>query len=169
MWTSSLTLRSRTSGPVLFRVACGSLLKRPSRSRRHLVAGRAKVANPLVPRSPAKTVRRRASLSWVVGQFPLILVRQVSALLGLGAPYRGIDVRDQLWRVVLLREDVSPSGHERLKHLIEGFGFILCGHASLRCHHSSSRWATILSRSAWAILNSFTAASNTAFSSGASP
>jgi hypothetical protein len=39
----------------------------------------------------------------------------------------------------LLRKDVSPRGHERLKHLIEGLGFIL-RHAALPIPEPPSRW-----------------------------
>ena len=58
----------------------------------------------------------------------LVLARQMSALLGLGVTYRGVDFREKLRRVILLRKDVPPRRHERFEHLIEGFGLVLCHH-----------------------------------------
>ena len=52
----------------------------------------------------------------------------MSALLGLGVSYRGVDFREKIRRIILLRKDVPPRRHERFEHLIEGFGFVLCHH-----------------------------------------
>jgi hypothetical protein len=44
-----------------------------------------------------------------------LLGREVSAQFGVGTPYRGLDVRDQVWRAVLLRQDVLLPGFERVE------------------------------------------------------
>jgi hypothetical protein len=49
----------------------------------------------------------------------------VSTLLGFGVAYRSIDFCEKFRRVVLLRKDISPRGHECFEHLIEGFGLVL--------------------------------------------